>query len=958
MATRRLRDAIRRRLGVVLAVVVVLVLLSANRVAAFVTDLWWYQGLGYESVFLGLFSARVGLGALFGAVLALLVAVNLVIARRLRPLILPATAREAAIERYRQLVDPYVPWLIGGVALLFALSGGAAAASQWEPFLLWRHGGAFGAADPQFGRDVGFYVFDLPWYEFVEGWLFTSLLMVLAVTAGAYYLLGAIRPDAPRNRVTPQAKAHLSVLLALVLAVRGWGYWLDRFALNFSPRGTVTGASYTDVNAELPALNLLLLVTAVAIVMVLVNIRRRGWLLPGAAIGLLILASILLQGLYPAAIQRLRVDPQELAREQPFIERNLQATRNAYDLHEVEGTRFTVHDDLGPADVEEHVVTLNNVRLWDPSVLLKSYRQLQAIRPYYDFADVDVDRYMVDGEVRQTMLSVREMQPQQLEESAKTWQNLHTFYTHGHGAVASQVNIADREGSPVFLSRDIPPRGPTETLVPDRRPGVYFGELHGNYSIVRGADEELDFEASDTGEAQTTVYDGLGGVPVGGPLQRLAFALRFADPNLVLSGLIQPESRIIFERQISRRVQRVAPFLLLDDDPYAVVLDGRIVWIQDAYTVSAHYPYAERNQFVNDLNRATVNYIRNSVKAVVDAYDGTVTLYVVEPDDPVIAAWRQAFPEPFADVSAAEDQLVRHFRYPEDLFQLQADVYRLYHIPQAPAFYSKADAWQFPTDAPAITNRQKPEGAPLEPYYLLMRLPGQETEEFVLIQPYLARNKPNMIAWLAGRSDPGRYGGLYAVQFPSNQTILGPAQAHAKIEQDRTISEWITLRSRAGSEVIRGNLLVIPIERSILYVQPLFLVNPQTEIPELAKVTLVLGDRVVMADTLDAALAELIGAAPEDAVIPGAPVEEPDPETERVSVAGLLSRALDAFSAADQALRDGDLATYQRRVDEAQDLLRRAAEEEGVPVPEEDAAAPAEAGTATEEGGPATEGGA
>ncbi|MGH3442111.1 MAG: UPF0182 family protein [Nitriliruptorales bacterium] len=934
-----MRDLLRRRLGLVVAVVVVVLLLSATRLAGLFTDLWWFDDLGYRDVFTTVLLAQLGLAVAFGLALAVLIGANLFIARRLRPFFMPRNEREAIIERYRQMVDPYVPLIIVGVSLVFAFSAGGAVATQWDRYLLWSNGGDFAIADPQFNRDVGFYVFDLPWLSFVQGWLFTSLVLTLIITAIAHYLFGSIRPELPRDRVTPRAKAHLSVLLALVLAARGWGYWLDRFRLNFSPRGTVTGASYTDVHAELPALHLLLVVTAVAIVLVLWNIRSRGWLLPGAAIGLLILASILLQGIYPAAIQRLRVDPQELAREREFIERNLEATRHAYGIGEVESTRFTVEDDLGDEDVDEHQVTLNNVRLWDPPTLITTYKQLQAIRPYYEFADVDVDRYVIDGELRQVMVSTREMFSQGLESSAQTWQNLHLTFTHGYGVVASQVNTATSQGQPVFLARGIPPRGEAENLVPDE-PGLYFGEDHDDYSIVRTGQDELDFEDSDTGEQVTTSYDGEGGVPVGTMLRRLAFALRMRDANLVLSDLIHDGSEIIFRRLVPERVQTVAPYLTLDGDPYPVVIDRRIVWVQDAYTTSADYPYSERSLFKG----TTVNYVRNSVKAVVDGYHGTVTLYVVDPDDPVLQAWQQIFPESFASLSEAPEQLREHFRYPQDLFELQTMIYQTYHIPGPDAFYSKADAWERPPDAAAIANL--PEGSTelplLEPYYLLMRLPGEGTEEFVLIQPYLARNKPNMIAWLAGRSDPGHFGKLSAVQFPSDQTILGPAQAQARIEQDPTISEYITLRSQAGSEVRRGNLLVIPIERSILYVEPLFIENPQARIPELAQVTVVMGDRVVMAQTLPQALEALLGEAPPAA---GPVGDEEDQEEDEFDEDAVLREIVELFRQADEALRNGDLAGYQRAIERAQALIERVIEERGVftPEPEEEQeAAPGE----------------
>jgi uncharacterized protein len=936
-------DLIRQRLGLVLVVVAVLVLLSATRFATFMTDLWWYDTLALRGVYFTLLGTQLGLAVVFGLALALLVGVNLVIARRLKPLVLPANEREAVVERYRQMADPYVPWIIAGVALLFALSAGGAVAAQWDRFLLWRNAQPFGWEDPQFGRDAGYFVFELPWLSFVQGWLFTSLILTLLVTAGAHYLLGAIRPESPGDKVTPQAKAHLSVLLGLTLIAHGWGYWLDRFHLNFSTRGTVTGASYTDIQAELPALNLLLVVTAVAIALVLWNIRQRGWLLPGAALGILVVASIVLQGIYPAAIQRLRVDPQELAQEREFISRNLDATRFAYGLDDVEDQgRFTIRNDLQEEDLEEHELTIQNVRLWDPQILETTYQQLQALRPYYSFNDVDVDRYEIDGQVRQVMISVRELQPQGLEEGAQTWQNLHLTYTHGFGAVASQVNAATQQGQPVFLARDIPPAGDSDVLMPDE-PGVYFGEAHRSYSIVNTDQPELDYEDSETDEQVTTRYAGEGDVPISSVGRRSLFALRFADPNFILSGLINEDSGVIFHRNVQERIEQVAPFLHLDDDPYAVVLDRRIVWVQDAYTTSAHFPYSERRTFRGQQ----VNYIRNSVKAVVDAYDGTISLYVTDPDDPVIQAWQEAFPAPFVPLEDAPETLEQHFRYPVDMFTLQSEIYRLYHIPEADEFYSRADAWDIPPDAAAIANGE-PQGTLLRPYYLLMRLPGEEVEEFVLIQPYLARNKPNMIAWLAGRSDPGNLGNLLAVRFPGDQTVLGTAQAQARIEQDPTISEYITLRTRAGSNVIRGNQLVIPIENSIVYVEPLFIENPQARIPELAQVAVVMGDRVVMEPTLDRAMRVLVGADDPDSPFAGVDPDLPDetvgdpddpdaeePEDTR-DADELIEDALAMFAEADEALRDGDLAGYQNAVREAQQLLEQAAQMRGLEAPPAD----------------------
>lgn len=949
-----MREFLRRRLGLVIAAVVVLLLLSSSRIAVLATDWWWFKEVGAERVFGTIIVTRILLTAVFGAVLALLVAVNLQIARRLRPMVIPETPQQAIIETYRQKADPYLPWLIAAIALVFGVTSGLTVSTQWESFLLWQNAQSFGATDAQFGRDIGYYVFQLPFLRSVQSWLFTSLVLVSLLTVGAHLLLGGIRPDAPRDRVLPRVKAHLSVLLALLLAARGWGYWLDRFALNLSPRGTVTGASYTDVNAELPALTLLLIVTVVAIALTLVNLRRQGFLLPGAAVALLILASILLQGAYPAFIQRVRVDPQELDREREYIERNLAATREAYGLAGLGLEPFDIADDLDQQQVNENETMFDNVRLWDPELLEQTYQELQALRPFYQFNDVDVDRYVIDGQLRQVMLSARELDTSQVSEA---WQNRVLTFTHGFGVVASQVNRADADGEPVFLSRDIPPRtnptlSPDGELVADVEPGLYFGERGlPPYSIVGTAQPELDYEEPATQQQVTTMYDGAGGVPVDSIGRRLAFAIRFGDPNFVLSNLLSDDSRVIFRREVAPRVKAVAPFLTLDPDPYPVVLNGRILWVQDGYTTSAFYPYSERSFFAVEGAGQVVNYVRNSVKAVVDAYDGTVTLYVTDTEDPVVAAWREAFGGAlFADVDDAPEGLQAHFRYPEHLFRLQAEVYRTYHIPGVDAFYSKADEWELPVDAAALQNDPNltEASSPLRPYYLLMKLPGEETDEFVLIQPYVPKNKQNMIGWLAARSDPEHYGELYAVQFPTDELVLGPRQAHANIEKQTELSQVITVLDDRGSDVIRGNLLVLPVEQSLLYVEPLFIQNNQAKIPTLWQVALVMGDRVVVRPTLAAALDALVNGGPAVVLTDLPADEEPDPGEEQPGdddPDALIEQAIEAFRDANEALRAGDLGTFQELVDEAQRLLERAAELRGIevePEPSEEPSAPAE----------------
>jgi len=926
-------DLVRRRLGSVLIAALLLVVFGANRIAVFVTDLWWFEERGYRDVFLTVFMTRIGIGAIFTLVLALFIGVNLSVARRTRPFIIPTTPQQAQVQRIRDAVDPFLPWVIAAVSILFALTSGAAVGAQWRTFLLFLNGGAVGTADPLFAKDLGFWLFAFPFWSLIQTWLFTSIVLTILLTAGAHYVLGAIRPESP-EKLTREARVHLTVLLALALGVRAWGYWLQRYELNYSPRGTVTGAAFTDVNAELPALLLLIGVSLVAIVILLFSLRRSGFILPGAALGLLIVASIVLQGVYPALVQRVRVDPQELAREREFISRNLEATRRAYDLDEVVRQPFAIRNDLDEQDVRDNEITLRNVRLWDPEVLETTYSELQSLRPYYEFRDVAIDRYFIDGELRQVMLATRELS--RLPQQADTWQNRHITFTHGFGIVASQVNTANAEGQPVFISSNIPPVG-DEEVVPAEQPGIYFG-LTPNpaYSLVRTDADELDFEDPETQQQITTVYAGRGGVPIDSFARRIAFALRFADYNLILTNLLNDESRIIFNRQVSERVQLVAPFLELDSSPYPVVIDGRVKWIIDGYTTSTAYPYSERRPLVLGNRAVTVNYVRNSVKVVVDAFDGDVTLYVVDGEDPIVRAWDRAFPGLMQPFGSAPEEIVRHFRYPQDLFRLQAQLFTTYHIPEADAFYNRADAWDIPIDPAAAANaggaaalQQAAGQRRLQPYYLVMRLPGEATEEFVLIQPYLAANRPNMVSWLAGRSDGDRLNSLFAVRFPSDQLVLGPLQAQARIEQDDEISAYITLRSRDGSNVIRGNMQVLPIADSILYVQPLFLENPQARIPELARVAVVMGERTAFDRTLPGALAQLLNIRIPDSLEEGEGGGGTAPGDVEDDALVLLERALEAFARADAFLRAGNLAGYEREVLAARRLLERAFEASG-----------------------------
>lgn len=958
---------LRRRWWLLLLGAVVVLLLFATRVATFYTDVLWFDSIGFAPVFWTLLTTRIGIGVAAALVLFALLAGNLLVAKRLAPPYRIPSPQEEAVERYREALEPFARPLLLGVAVIVGGLSGLAMSANWSTVLLWANRVPFGRDDPQFGRDVGYFVFELPFLELVNSWLFTSLVITIVLSAVAHYLFGGIRPQSPGQKITPQVNVHLSVLLAALVAVRAWGFVLDQYLLSYSQRGTVMGLSYTDVNAQLLAFQLLAIIAAVCVVLFLLNIRFRGWLLPAGGVGILLVAAVVLSGVYPAVIQRLQVDPQELPREREFIARNLDMTRFGFGLDDVESSSFPADAELTDAEVVSNAPTLEALRLWDPATLQTTFQQLQEFRPYYDFRDVDVDRYRLgegDDEVlQQVMISVREISERDLPATARTWQNERLFFTHGFGLVASDVSTARADGQPRFLVNDIPPTGVEKLQV--ENPRIYFGENPPEYSIVNTRQAELDYP-TEAGGQELYDYTGVDGVGTGSPLRRLAFALRYAEPNFVLSNLIERDSRILFNRNIRQRVEAVAPFLKLDHDPYPVAVDGRIKWIQDAYTTTDMVPYSERvdlgnltvsdqRQFVTvqdpntgelSIQERTIerpglegraNYIRNSVKVVIDAYDGTIELYVIEDDDPLIRAWQNVFPESFTSVDEASEDLQAHFRYPEDMFRVQSELYRVYHIEDADPFYTREDAWDIPIDAAFAQNQQaagtQRSDRSMRPYYLLMRLPGEEQEEFALIQPFNPAARPNLIGWLAARSDGDSYGQLRSYLMPPDRTVFGPQQVQARIDQDGAVAQQITLWNQSGSRVIYGNLLVIPVEDSLLYVQPLFLRAQQSQIPELRKVVLVLGDEVVMEDTLGQSLLALFGAAaPSVEGVPGAPDDPPDPADPDAPQEGaidprvgtLIRQALEAFVAAEEALREGDLATYAEQTRTAGELLEQA----------------------------------
>jgi hypothetical protein len=938
-----------RRWTLAVLLLAFLVLVAVGSLSRFYTDLLWFREVDKSDLFWGALRAKAVVGLLAGLGTALIVGVNLWLVERLAPRYGLTVVARPQVERARAMLAPYLRPLRIGIAAFLGLVVGLQSAGLWQTFLLWRNRVPFGDREALFGRDIGFYVFQLPFLRAVFGWLFTTLVLTTLLVAAGHYVLGGIRPQAESNRIAPQTQTHLCVLLGLIVALKAWGYWLDKYQLLFSARGVVAGASYTDVKAQLPALEVLFWVALICAGLFFWGARRGGIAVPLFSIVLLAGVSLIIGGIIPAVFQRFRVEPQELLRERPYIQRNIDATRKAFALNDVDSRGFAAAGNLTPKDIQDNRQTVENIRLWDPEVLRPAVRNLQAIAQYYTFSDVDVDRYDVGGAKRQVMISVREVDPNLLAPSARTWQNLHLAYTHGYGMVAVQVNTSVNGGQPDFIVSEFQTENATISV---QQPRVYFGEPPPNapqYVVGNSAQAEFDAPSSTGAGTNVSHYEGSGGVRLSDMFRRLAFALRFRDVNLLISGNINSNSRLMFNRDIRDRVELAAPFLQWDGDPYAAVVDGRLVFIRDGYTTTDHYPYAQRIDLAdaarrNELGSRGVqgigNYLRNSVKAVVDAYTGEVTLYAYDESDPILRAWRKAFPNLFVSRQDVPPPLADHFRYPEDLFSIQTWIYASYHIGNPNDFYSKDDFWALPDDRSGELQRQEAGGGlttsvsvKARPYYLLTNLPGQRDLQFVLVMPFTPNGKENMVSYLAANSDPTDYGRLTLFNLDRARTIFGPTQVNARILANTTIASELTLLSQQGSRVILGNLLIVPVKDALLYVQPIFVQgSAANSIPLLQRVAVYYNNSVGYASTLAAAVSQVIsGEAPPPA---GGGEEQPPPPAGggtggAANVQNLLRQANEAYRSAQQALEAGKLGLYQQRVNRMAELLQQALAQSG-----------------------------
>jgi len=931
-----------RRWTLAVLLLAFLALAAVGSVSRFYTDLLWFREVDKADLFWGMLRTKLVIGLLAGLGTALIVGVNLWIVERLAPRYGLTVVARPQVERARAVLSPYLRPLRVGIAAFLGLVVGLQASGLWQTFLLWRNRVPFGDRDAMFGRDVSFYVFELPFQRAVFGWLFSTLVLTTLLVAGGHYILGGIRPQAETNRIAAQAQSHLSVLIGLIVALKAWGYWLDKYQLVFSPRGVVAGASYTDVKVQLPALEMLFWVALICAGMFFWGARRGGLALPLFSIVLLAGVSLIIGGIVPAVFQRFRVAPQELLREKPYIQRNIDATRKSFNLGGVETEPFPASNDLTNQAIQANQPTIENIRLWDPEVLRPGIRNLQAIAQYYNFTDVDVDRYPVENTQRQVMISIREVDPNGLADEAKTWQNLHLAYTHGYGLTAVRVNTASSGGQPDFIVSEFDLEN---AKIRVDQPRVYFGEPPPNspeFVVANSAQGEYD-APSLTGEATKLFhYDGTGGVRLSDIGRRLAFAIRFRDINLLISGNIKGDSRLMFNRDIRDRVEKAAPFIQWDGDPYAVVVDGRIKYVRDGYTTSSNYPYAQRIDLGDAARRGELgsrgvrgigNYLRNSVKAVVDAYSGEVTLYAFDETEPILQAWRKAFPGLFAPRSEITPSLAAHLRYPEDLFSIQTWIYASYHIGNPDDFYSKEDFWALPDDRSGEIRRQDETGGlaaatstKARPYYLLTKLPKRAQPEFVLVMPFTPNGKENMVSYLTAIADPADYGRLTLYSLDRSRTILGPTQVNARILATPQISSELSLLNQQGSRVILSNMLIVPVEKSLLYVQPIFVQgSAPNSFPLLQKVAVFYNNEVGYATNLEGAINQVIsGRTPATPPEDGGQPPPPAAGSGDADVQTLLRRATQEYEAAQAALADGNLGEYQRRIQAMADLVEQA----------------------------------
>jgi len=879
-----------RKNWVIILFLVILVTLSLfNGAIGLWMDWLWFEETGYPILFTKRLITQWSLTVIFGILFFVIVYANCRLARRLARNETRFTP-DNLIQLPQRLDGVFYKFLLGAI-IFIAYMAGSWAGTKWNVYLAFQNAVSYGAADPIFSRDIGFYFFSLPLFRFI--YHFGSVLLVFSTIASTviYLVQGGIQVTRNGLKMISSTRLHLFSLVTVFLAWLSVHYHLEKFNLLFSERGVVYGASYTDIHAQLPILKVLVILSLVSAVLVMISAFRSKYTLALIGVGMLFGVGFLGNQLYPGIIQRFEVAPNEINKESSYIKWGINYTRMAYGIDSVQEEEFPALENLTLETLKQNDQTIQNIRLWDHQPLLKTYEQLQVIRTYYDFVDVDNDRYQIDGKYRQVSLSPRELSSDSLP--SRIWINEHLTYTHGYGICQGPVNQFTKEGLPTFMIKDIPPVSLTDIEV--TRPEIYYGELSTSYCFVQTDAKEFDYPSGD--ENVYAEYSGKGGIPVNGFLRKLLFGLHFKEPKIVLSSDIHSKSRLMFDRSVAVRLQKLLPFLRYDTDPYMVISqEGKLFWIVDGYTVSSLFPYSQPSE--------GINYIRNSVKATIDAYEGTIKLYVNDPDDLLIKVYSKIYPGVFQPLGDMPKDLRQHLRYPVDLFQIQASIYATYHMTDPQVFYNKEDLWRIPTLS------QQVGATPLVPYYTIMKLNAEaDQEEFILMIPFTPARRENMIAWMAARCDEPNYGKLVVYNFPKQRLVYGPSQIVGRINQDAEISKQLTLWGQGGSQVIRGSLLVIPVEQSILYIQPLYLAAASDRsLPELKRVIVAYGNQIAMEETLDLSLARIFGSSVD--MIGSQFSETLYPQQESKSAQSLIKAATNLYEQAQQALRQGNWARY------------------------------------------------
>ncbi len=943
-----------KRIIIGLALIVFLLLLLWTG-ASFYPDWLWFINLGYSPVFWKMVLSKFGLGSVVWLVFIFIMILNLFIANRLKPLKTQETSFKSEVGAPFQL--SLSGRAINNLIVLFFLVASFLVATRgayrWDMVLLYLNQQPFGSTDPVFNKDIGFYVFSLPFYLFVQKGLLIFFIIAGVVTVWWYLkekILSIIdelsqaqgQPVSfPKVNIPPVARKHFLAIGAGIVLLFAWGFHLKVFGLLYSTAGAAFGAGYTDVHVKVLGYRILIFASLGLAVVLFLDIFKPRNKLIGASAVVWVVAIVLFWSVLPTIVQKFLVKPNELTKESTYISYNIDNTRKAYNLDKIKEIDFQVSGKIGAADLKENNATIQNIRIWDERPLLQTYRQIQSIRLYYDFVNVDVDRYMINNQYRQVMLAARELAVNQLPPQAKTWVNRHLIYTHGYGIAANSVNEVTKEGLPRLLVKDLPPTFEADMKI--ERPEIYYGEKADEYVLVKTKAKEFDYPKGDKNVYAT--YEGKGGVPIKSFIKRVLFAFEFLDPQILFTNYLGPESRIMYNRRIDWRVRAIAPFLDYDGDPYMVVSGGRLFWIQDAYTTSNMYPYSRRSY--KRFNNKALNYIRNSVKVIIDAYNGDVSFYMIDKKDPIIKTYATIFPDLFRPFEEMPEDLKRHIRYPRDLFDIQVATYRTYHMEDVQVFYNQEDLWEIPDELYGDSRQS------MKPYYIIAKLPETNKEEFLLMLPFTPSKKDNMIGWLAARSDLPNYGNLMVYKLPKEKLVYGPMQIEARVDQQTEISRELSLWGQRGSRVIRGNLLAIPLGDSFVYVEPVYLEAKQEEkelspaaqsqpkgpgkpggkgpgaasvqdktraasLPELKRVIVAVGNRIVMEENLNNALYAVLGTVmpPKET---GSLVEAP--ATTVLGADKLGKSALEQYRKAEELLRQGNWAEFGKALEELEKTL-------------------------------------